>query len=428
MRTKLARFVLHAAFGIGVCAATATLGQAQYGSYAPPSTGYGAPGCATPYSATPAPVISSAPGIPSMPRISGGEQPSTEQQPQQPQIGQQPQAEQQPQAAAENAANAPPADTGAGATGGEAGLGGGTAESSGGFLGRGDANNRFNLFDNNSAFPTNRVWFTFEQMQNFTTGVRIGFPSHLVSPSVQEAFGLGREVNLYRLGGELKLSDHCSIAFQDQYVASPGALDAADAWANPEFMLKWAFILEQNNAVAATLGVQPQVASNNGELHEKDTRYLPGILAYQGSSDSGLFFQEGAQFGISDRDISDTFDWALMTGYWLYRAQTSEGNHPCLSGIAPQLEVFGKHVMVGSQNQPFDIPIGGFSSSSSSSVTPSSLGEGAPFREPRNVIDVTAGGRILLYDKISISAGYSFPVTGGDVRRNEFLANVTFLF
>jgi hypothetical protein len=421
-----------------MCAATATLGQAQNGHYAPVPA-YGPSG----YSSCPYPQVPSAgaPGIPLAPSMTPGlppsmppaggqpsSQPSTGQQPQQPQQpqAQQPGAEQQPQNAPETTANAPTAaDTGAGA---EAGVGAGAAESSGGFLGRGDANNRFNLFDNNSAFPTNRVWFSYEQMQNFTTGVRIGFSPHLVSPTVQQDFGLGREVNLYRLGGELKLSDHCSIAFQDQYVASPGAADAADAWANPEFMLKWAFVLEQNNAVAATLGVQPQVASNNGELHEKDTRYLPGILAYQGSSDSGCFFQEGAQFGISDRNISDTFDWALMVGYWLYHAETSEGNHPWLSGIAPQLEVFGKHVMVGSQNQPFDIPIGGFSSSSSSSVTPSSLGVGAPFREPRNVIDVTAGGRILIKDSISISSGFSFPVTGGDVRRSEFLANVTFLF
>jgi hypothetical protein len=341
-------------------------------------------------------------------------QPSTPQQPQQPE---QPQAAQQPQAAPEAAA----APTAAAATGAEAGLGAGAGESSAGFLGRGDANNRFNLFDNNSAFPTNRVWFTFEEMQNFTTGVRIGFPPSLVDPAIQKAFGTPRQVNLYRMGGELKLADRFSIAFQDQYVASPGAIDAADAWANPEFMLKWAFILEQNNAMAATFGLQPQVASHEGELHEKDTRFLPGLLAYQGC-DSGLFFQEGAQVGLTSKDLSTTFDWALMVGYWLYRAQSSEGNHPCLTGIAPQLEVFGKHVMVGSQSQPFALD------ALPGSSTPSPLGIGAPFQEPRNVIDVTAGGRVLLWDAVSISSGVSFPVTGDSVRRTEFLANITFLF
>ena len=412
MRTKLARFVLHAAFGIGVCAATATVGHAQYGSYAPPS-GYGPPGSASPY-----PVVQAqgAPGVPSMPRI-GGQQPST---PQTPQAPEQPQAGQQPQAAPESAAAAPSAETGA--TGAEAAAAGVGAESSGGFLGRADADNRFNLFDNNSAFPLNRVWFTYETTQNFASGI-ISSPQFASKgfTSVLQGIGQAREENLYRFGGELKLSDHCSISFQDQYIASPGTQNVPDAWGDPEFMLKWAFILEQNNAMALTLGCQPQVASHNGEVHEKDTRFFPGILAYQGS-EGGFFMQEGAQFGISSKDLSDTFDWALDLGYWIYRAPTSEGNHPCLTGIAPQVEVFGKHVMLGSQSNPYENPDQGVSSSVSS------IGGGLPFREPRNVIDVTAGGRVLIKDAISISAGYSFPVTGADVRRNEFLANITFLF
>jgi hypothetical protein len=355
---------------------------------------------------------------PAMPPANGAAaqpsaQPSTGQQPQQPQ---QPQG-QQPQVNPETTANAPTAaETGAGA---EAGVGGGAAESSGGFLGRADANNRFNLFDNNSAYPLNRIFFSYQLAQDFTTGVL-----HSSASDLNSNFANRREVNLYRLGGEIKLGDNWSISFQDQYIASENTDNAADAWGNPELMLKWAFCLTPDHAVAATLGLQPQVASNNGELHEKDTRFLPGILAYEGSQDSGCFFQQGAQFGLSSSNIATTFDWALMAGYWIYRAEQTEGNKACLSGIAPQIEIFGKHVMVGSQNQPFDIPINGFNTP----PTSSQFNVGAPFREQRNVIDITAGARIQLWDKVTISNGFSFPITGGSVRRTEYLASINFLF
>src|SRR5262249_35543328 len=149
------------------------------------------------------------------------------------------------------------------------GLGGGEAASSAGMLGRGDAVNRFNLFDNNSAIPTNRVWFTYELMQRFNTGLT-------TTPPGGTTFATVRDVNLYRLGAEIKLCNQFSIAFQDQYVASEGTDLNADAWANPEIMAKWAFFLSNTHVLAATLGIQPQVSTSPFELHEKDTRFLPG--------------------------------------------------------------------------------------------------------------------------------------------------------
>jgi hypothetical protein len=305
---------------------------------------------------------------------------------------------------------APTGDTGAGA--GEGAFGGAGTASSTGMLGRGDANNRFNLFDNMSAIPQTRVWFLYQNMQNFGTGFTF-------APSNVATFSPTRTVDLYRVGAEIALGHQFSIAFQDQYIASPGANDSGDSWGDPEILFKWAFLLDEHRAVAATFGLQPQVSTSTGELHEEDTRFLPGMLAYQELDN--LFLQAGMQFGFSSRNIATTFDWALSAGYWVYRADCSDGNHRFLTGIAPQLEIYGKHVMVGSQNVPFNTAgQGSLASLLSASTT--------TFREDRNVIDVTVGGRVQLLDHVVIPVGYSFPITGGDVRRSEFLTGLNFVF
>jgi hypothetical protein len=383
MRRKLSGLWLHAAFGLGLCAVSAPAALAQNGNCASPPV-YVKPGCPYPGSMVPPPPPSDLPKEPIVKPPPGAA------------------------GALENIAAAPPPEAPAAEEGPS--LGGTTA-----MLGRGDADNRFNLFDNNTAIPTNRVWFSYELMQKFDSGVRIGIPTSIESAAIQKRFGLQNTEDLYREGVELALSKNFSIAFQDEYVATEGSDHAPDAWADPQIMLKYALVLRDASAVAATFGLQPQVASNRGEFHEKDTRFFPGVLIYEGMDK--CFLQTGAQFGISSRNLSNTFDWVIATGYWVYRADCSEGNKPWLTGISPMVEVYGKHVLTNSQNQPYSIP-----------ESLSSPGVGAPFREPRNVIDVTAGGRILLREKISVGTAVSFPVTGADVRRTEFLANLTFLF
>jgi hypothetical protein len=388
---------MEAAFGVGLCATTAALAPAQDYHYIPQGPVYVKPNCAPPgVPLAQPPLMQPVPGTTTAPPAT-----ATAPAPQ----GQAPGAEQAPAPAGAGAAEAAAAEAGAA----EAGAGAEATASSAGMLGRGDANNRFNLFDNTSAIPTNRVWFTYENMQNFSTGFTISQHSAV-------GFTPTRTVNLYRVGAELVLAKPFSIAFEDQYIASPGADNAADAWGNPQIMLKWAFLLQDHQALAATLGIQPQVSSSAFELHETDTRFLPGLL-YYGETEN-FYTLDGIQFGLSSSDLATTFDWAVGVGYWLYRAGCTEGNRPLLSGIALQAEVFGKHVMVGSTHNPFDTP------------TPSGVTNdfNTGFREGRNVIDVTVGGRVLLLDRISLNNGFSFPVTGADVRRTEYIANVTFLF
>src|SRR5262245_8495078 len=80
-----------------------------------------------------------------------------------PEPGTQPAPGTQPSTAAPTAPTAPTAD--AAADIGGAGGGGG------GMLGRGDQNQRFNLFDHMSAIPRTRAWFGFQYMQDYSTGL-----------------------------------------------------------------------------------------------------------------------------------------------------------------------------------------------------------------------------------------------------------------
>jgi hypothetical protein len=360
-----------------------------------------------------------------------GERPSTPQTPQQPERPQQPEAAQQPEApaapeagagaeAAAAAGGGPGAGAEAGGAGGgaEAGLGGGASESSGGFLGRGDANNRFNIFDNMAAFPTNRLWLAFEYMEGFQTGV---LPNP-ANPAVTQGFASRRNETLYRMGGELTpFGPNMSIAFQTEYIASADTPDRADAWGNPQGIVK--FLVHQTDCSAFSLvfGLQPQAASHDGELHEKSTRFYPGFLYYQGLT-KRLFFQGGFQVGISDRNDPNTVDYALSLGYWLYGCPCPMPHMcgcggPCITGIIPQFELYGKHVVANDTRDPFELQ--------GDPLIPNSS---APFREARNVYDITVGGRILFRDGVQWGTAYSFPVTGPDVRRSELYTSLTFFF
>jgi hypothetical protein len=335
-----------------------------------------------------------------------------------------------------SSAFAPPAGEGAGAgagTGAEggaaegaeggagAGLGGGEAASSAGMLGRGDMNNRFNLFDNMSPYLANRVWFAYQFQESFNTGVLV----NKTNPTVSSNFAPRRDVDLYRVGGEFVPFDHScyapnfSIAFQTQYVSSTNTADSADAWANPVAMLKLLMCESSTGAWSLTLGVQPQIASHDGELHEKSTRILPGFL-FQQSLIGGLFVQGGMQMGISDRNDTNTLDYALSFGYWLYAAPQpcpTACCRPWLTGLVPQVEFYGANVVANQHSDPFELQ-----------GNPSVPNSSAPYQEPRNVYDLTAGGRILLRDSISIGTAYSFPLTGPSVRKSEFIASLNVFF
>jgi hypothetical protein len=287
-------------------------------------------------------------------------------------------------------------------------------------MGRGDANNRFNIFDNMSAIPANRVWFSYQMLNGFNPGIA----PVSGNTAINTGFATRRNEMLYRMGAEVmpvntaEFASHFSIAFQTQYIASTDTTNAADAWGNPEFLFKVPVVWHQGTVVSATLGFQPQTSISPFELREKTTRYYPGFLFYH-CLGCNWFLQGGMQAGISDRDAPNTLDYALSLGWWFYRYDpcACPWYKPCITGIIPQVEVFGKDVIANGGNNPFDIPL-----------DPLGGGGQASFREARHVYDLTSGVRILLYDRISWGTAFSFPLTGGDVRRTELISSLSINF
>jgi hypothetical protein len=283
-----------------------------------------------------------------------------------------------------------------------------------GMQGRADANNRFNLFDNMAALPSNRIWLGYEYQNKFHTGVVAGSDFTLLP---------NRQVNLYRAGGEIAIGDCFSIAVQDQYIGSAGS---PDSWGNPEFMAKYVLINSECTVLSAILGFSPQVSASANELHERTTRFFPGMLFFRSIGDN-LFVQGGGQFGIATNDAPQTIDYAVSFGYWLYRdprldiaGRRIDHNGQCcecncerrwIAGLIPQIEILGKNVIGNSRGQGLD-------------VTP-----GALFGESQNTYDATFGLRTLITTHMSYSLGFSFPITAGtEVRSAEFLSYLNFSF
>lgn len=310
----------------------------------------------------------------------------------------------------------PPPGAGAAAAGGsdDSNLSQGMA-----VLGRGDYLQRFNLFDNNSALPQNRVWFGYQNMDKVSSGFGDGSLAEPNAPLTQR-----RIINMYRAGAEVALNGVFSISAQAEYVASAGTTSNNDAWSNPQFMLKWAAINEDETIISAILGYQPETSQTDAELHERATRIYPGVLFFQGLTDN-LYVQGGFQFGIPFNSTATTFDLALSAGVWLYRDEaldvagrptnTFETSPSFISGVIPVIELFGKHVLSNSRQVPYDTYV----------ACQSQAGSLVNFyQEGQNVYDITVGLRIMMLNHINIGAGYSFPITGAQVRQNEFLSTV----
>jgi hypothetical protein len=395
--------------------------------YCPPP-GYPAPGPMAPPAGTP-PSAEKPPEKPGPGERQGTQRPDTQQTRPQDQAPQTPETnapETSTNAAAGTGAEGAGAGAEAGAEGSEAGaaesaFGGTGAGPGGGMLGRGDGANRFNLFDNMTPYLANRVWFAYQLQDGFNTGVQ----ALSSNPGVTSGFASRRNENLYRFGGELvPMGESCfgpnfSVAFQTQYIGSTNTTDAADAWGNPEAMVKLLVSQSCSGAWALSLGIQPQTASHNGELHEKSTRILPGVLFSQAVG-CGLFVQGGMQLGISDRNDTNTLDYSLSFGYNLYACPASDSpacGRPLITALIPQVEFYGANVLANDTSNPFELQ-----------GNPMVPGSSAPYREPRNVFDMTFGGHMILRDCVSIGTGYSFPLSGPNVRRSELITSLTILF
>jgi hypothetical protein len=342
---------------------------------------------------------------------------------------------------------AQPFDAGAMGPAGSEFAGGGMGASTP-MLGRGDQNNRFNLFDTQAALPQNRVWFGFQQLRDYNTGVQFtpealsyfGSTFHNSPTSIRQFLlsteGVTGDITertdqvLYRLGFEFALDESTSISFQTQYFGSYDTEDPVDAWSHPQIMVKRVIFCENDTVISAILGLEPQTNTKRAELSDDTTRIYPGALFLHNYSES-LFVQGGFQFSIpTESNQVTTFDYALSLGYWLYRNPSLEGgcHQQCgcgdssfVLGIVPQIEILGKHV-VGDATVTDPFGLGAGYDLNGDSISDDIF----VYEEPRTVLDVTVGAQILLQSGLQVGAGFSFPITDDEVRESEFLVNFSY--
>jgi hypothetical protein len=314
----------------------------------------------------------------------------------------------------------------------EQGVGGGAGTM---ILGRADAINRFNLFDNMGAEPVSRVWFAFQAIDGLNTNV-VGLPA------------IGRpNQDLYRFGVEYAFNECTSVAAQAAYNDPSGSTVLDESWSNPQFMVKRVLSRSDFRTISATLGLSVETGTDAGELNEQFSRLQPGILMYQ-DLDNGYFLHTGAELDIGlDTESTTSVDWVLSLGKWLYRHESMDGCNSChcshcsggcggcesncclpwIIGMTGQVELLGKHVTSDST-----IRGGFFVDEPNLSPGP---GNAAAFitvpydiEEARNVIDMTIGTNILFKNDTALGLGYSFPVSDDEVRRGEFILSYNWFF
>lgn len=303
-----------------------------------------------------------------------------------------------------------PADAGATttATDGDAGPTSGTTST---ILGRSDFFNRFNLFDTQAAIPMTRAWFSFQRNQGFNPGL-IPNTALTLTPATTAAVSDRPTQYLYRGGFEVALSPCLSFSAQHQYIAMTDTTAFDPSWGDPQFMVKYALSLQHDRAVSATLGFSPHFSQSGEEIRSPRARLYPGLLYYRNLNER-LFTQGGAQFGLPMATRGDvvTFDYAVSTGFWIYKACEIEScRGRWLTGIAPQVEFFGQHAFWDSHvnNSPI-------------------TGDTTILQQGRHVVDVTLGTSIFIRH-VLVGAGYSFPITGAEARRGEIIATLQYRF
>lgn len=291
-------------------------------------------------------------------------------------------------------------------------------------LGRGEALNRFNIFNNMSALPQNRVWYGYQSLSDFRTG----FGDHGLPTLPLAQY---RIVQLHQGGAEVALGSLASVALQGQYVVSSATNADNDAWANPQVLLKWAAVSTLSTIVSPVLAVEIQTGQSLGELHERTSRIQPGILFYH-AWDSGSFVQGAVQYSVPFTSSATTVDYGLSLGWWLYRddsldvagrrTQTWERTAlPFVTGIIPMIEIWGKNVVSGANAEPLTPVV-------LPSTVPGITYQYSGYSEPRNVYDMTAGLRFLLYNHFSLGLAYSFPLTGRYTYSDGFLSSLNVNF
>ncbi|MGH7128489.1 MAG: hypothetical protein ACREIV_07955, partial [Planctomycetaceae bacterium] len=295
------------ALGLGLSVALGSAGAQAQDGWWQPRPNY----CPPPYhvqphypphmAPTPTPTEPAPPDLPDEPRPEG-DQP----------MGEQPMGEQPmdtPQTAPTPEAATPPAAPTPSVTPGATGLGAPSVGTAGGgpggaspMFGRLDSTNRFNIFDNMSAIPQSRVWFSYIWADGIAPGVDFRTPPSgpVSDPAFTSAFGVDPDIrsrydqHTYRFGIEYALSEDFSIAAQGQYITASDNDAWAEDFTSPEILFKYVLYRDCANVISGTLGYSPEVSPDTAVYAQQESYIYPGVLVYQQISQD-VFVQAASQ-------------------------------------------------------------------------------------------------------------------------------------
>lgn len=347
-------------------------------------------------------------------------------------------------------------------------MGTGLAGSNGGaltpMLGRLDSNNRLNVFDNYSAIPSSRFWVGYmladgqdPHIQLNPGGTRAGVAA--LNPGTTGDI-LGRnDLDVFRIGAELAITPRFSIAAQGQHVFPYDVTDSESDWTNPQLVFKHVILHTPDVAWSGVAGFNFEVGTEPIVVNDTQAKFFLGSLYYADISDR-WYSQGGINFNIPFGQDVATFDWTVGFGWWIYRHPALYGSwpqnkcgggggcgcsdpflayegygprgygcgggcggcgcrEPFFLGVTPSFYFLGKHAM--GDNDSFD-PFNGLTL-----VTPGGVAL-AQYEEPRHVVDFTLGGTIHMRGNLALNLGWSFPLTGPNARRHEFLTALNWYF
>lgn len=357
-------------------------------------------------------------------------------------------------------------------------MGTGLAGSSGGaltpMLGRIDSNNRLNIFDNQSAIPTTRFWVGYLAADGQDPHVRLapGFlPGSVaaLNPGTTGDITGRNDVSVFRLGAEYAFTPRFSISAQGQHVWAHDVTDSASDWTNPQLMFKHIILRTPDVQWSGVAGVNFEVGTDPYTINDTHSRLFLGSLYY---TDIGQkwYSQGGVNFTIPTGQDVATFDWTVGFGWWWYRhpqlieeatrqVRGRSGRYggcggcggydfgydpflygdgygpgqgfcrggcphcgsrgPFILGVTPSFYFLGKHAM--GDNDSFDPFNGVVLTDATGAVTGIPGTTVGQYEEPRHVVDFTLGGTIHMRHGLALNLAWSFPVTGPNARRDEFL-------
>jgi hypothetical protein len=246
----------------------------------------------------------------------------------------------------------------------------------------------FKVADNNTPFPTDRVYFSFNYFDNLNAAANRALGADIHNVQVYRET-LGVELACLDGAASVALSAPLNTLSADSSIPGLGGTDTA--FGDLTVILKYAFLRDPagtclSGGLAVTAPTGPSAFAGSDQIPSlHSTRLQPFLAFYCGRGD---FYVQGFSSIDVPTDSRDVTVWYndLGVGYWLLRRPDPD---LVLTGLAPTLEVHVNNPLTHRGVLGFTDPAG----------TP-------------DVVDLTAGLNVLLCQRARLAVGVVAPLTG----------------